>query len=156
MFIGIIFGIVTVVLCIAAISIFERDVGKELFDFARVKYEQMEQSILAGFIIALICILYNKALWLAVVCYFVVLALEIVLAKWWRKEGSDFFEMLPFILLSVVFYNIMTMVGAVIAKVTNEFIGSVVTTLPRLILIISIGYFVVELYMYREKEDSEQ
>ena len=86
---------------------------------------------------------------LAPIAFIVMIAMTGYLMYWWRLEGSNFREMVPMIILAVLFFfttkaaTIMTaaLVGAL-------FLVTLMWIIPRLVLITSIGYFVTSLFYY--------
>ncbi len=149
---GIALGVVVVALCLVAVMILERDEGEKLFDTKRISNEKWEQAVLAGIAIALIVIFSTKAWWLAAICYVLMIGFDFVLLKWWHEEGSDFLEILPFIAISMVFYLILGIVAGDVARaVNNELISSILTTIPGVMIIVNIGYYVFEVFMFRAR-----
>lgn len=85
---------------------------------------------------------------------FVMLGVSVILMAWWHVEGSNFIEMLPILALTVVvFLTTRTVTAAMADLIHNEFFSSVMNTIPTLVLIGSIGWYLYDLFMYRCRVD---
>ena len=86
---------------------------------------------------------------LAPIAFIVMIAMTGYLMYWWRLEGSNFREMVPMIILAVLFF-FTTKAAAIMtaALVSALFLVTLLWLIPRLVLITSIGYFVTSLFYY--------
>ena len=80
--------------------------------------------------------------------FIVMIGVFAVLWRWWHVEGSDFIEMIPILVLTLLTFGTMMMVACGIAGFVGDFFGSVVKTIPILMLIGSIGWYLYDLFMF--------
>ena len=75
----------------------------------------------------------------------------IVLMVWWAKEGSNFVEMIPFIALAVVAFFTTSATATMTANMVLEstVLVALITALPLIMLVVSLGFFVASLFYYR-------
>lgn len=140
--ISIILAVVTVGAAEAAIILFDRG--------------DMVQAICAGAIIGVINfyspIVAKGATWLGPVFLFVMLGVSVVLIAWWHVEGSDFKEMIPILVLTVLtFFVTKAAASATCALIPNDFFRSVIMTIPTLVLIGTIGFYLYDLFQFRNE-----
>lgn len=114
------------------------------------------QAICAGVIVGVVnyCspIVAKSAAWLGLVFLVVMLGVSVVLMMWWHKEGSDFIEMIPILVLTVlVFFTTKAAASAATALITGGFFKSVIMTIPTLMLVGSIGFYLYDLFEFRSE-----
>ncbi|MBR3229060.1 CPBP family intramembrane metalloprotease [Candidatus Saccharibacteria bacterium] len=80
------------------------------------------------------------------------------LAKWWYEEGKTIKGMIPLIILEIIFFFVSKGAAHLFAAIIpSTFWGSVVTTIPTLALIASIGFMVIDYfyYCYRKTDETD-
>lgn len=108
-------------------------------------------AILAGVIVGMMAYLATTKL--AVLSLIVLMALDICLCLWWKRDGSSGGEMVPFIALAVLIWLPANSAAWAIASLTDStFLTSVITKLPVLVLVASIGFFVIDLFRFRASD----
>ena len=112
------------------------------------------QAIAAGLIIGLINfyspVVAKGATWIAPLFLAAMLCVSAVLLVWWHKEGSDFVEMIPILVLTVlVFFTSKAAASATTVLIGSKFFRSIVMTLPLLLLVGSIGFYLIDLFQFR-------
>lgn len=83
--------------------------------------------------------------------FIAMLGISVMLWVWWHIEGSNFIEMLPILALTVLVFFTTRAVASGIAGWIPRFFGSVVETIPLLILIGSIGFYLYDLFKFRNE-----
>lgn len=73
------------------------------------------------------------------------------LCYWWKEEGSEWKEMIPFIIMVIVF-RLTAMSAAVMTAslVSNDFAG-IIVALPTIAAIGSVGFFLFNLFQFRHE-----
>ena len=73
------------------------------------------------------------------------------LCYWWKEEGSEWKEMIPFIIMVIVF-RLTAMSAAVMTAslVPNDFAG-IIVAIPTIAAIGSVGYFLFNLFQFRHE-----
>ncbi len=89
-------------------------------------------------------------LWLAPIMLIALIAFCIYLMYWWRRDGGTLKEGIPFVLLMVLLFFVMKSVAwAVAVLVTSAFLTALITTIPTLLLIATVGFFVIDFFYFR-------
>lgn len=80
---------------------------------------------------------------IALIELLVTLVMMAYLVYWWYKEGSDIKELVLFIVLDLILMRLANAAAIRIIDITDsKFLIGFVTWLPKMMLVISIGYFV--------------
>ncbi len=94
--------------------------------------------------------------WLALVFMALLIALQVSLLTYWRKNGSNIREAVPFVLLTVLLFFIMSSTAwAISMLVISKFVTSLITTIPAVVLVASLGFIVVDLLYFQSREIDE-
>ena len=94
--------------------------------------------------------LTQGSLWVAPVMLVVMCALFVWLMWRWKEDGGTFKEMIPLILLAVLFFFTAKATAWMTTKlITGTFLASLVVTIPTLFLIATIGFFVIDFFYFR-------
>lgn len=87
----------------------------------------------------------TTVLWLAPVFLAIMIAYYIYLMYWWHHAGGDWREVIVFLLLAIAPYFTMKATAmATTALWANVFWTSVLAVLPKLILVATIGYYIID------------
>ena len=82
--------------------------------------------------------------------YVVMVALSVYLMVWWHRRGFEFTEMIPFVLLAILFF--FTTKAAAFATVAVLKCGTILTafltTLPTCLLVIVIGFMLADHFFF--------
>ena len=96
-------------------------------------------------------------LWLAPIFLVIMVIGYIALMVWWHKEGGAFSEMIPFIVLAVLCYfttmATASMTAALIPLVSWRL---VVLLVPKLLLVATLGFFIIDLLFFRYREIDDE
>ena len=85
--------------------------------------------------------------------FFVMIAVFVHLMRWWKKDGSTFKEAIPFLLLAFLFFLVINQTTAMLAAaLRGTFWASLLTVIPMVMLIITIGYILVSMLFYNYEE----
>lgn len=99
---------------------------------------------------------------LAVLLFLGMLAVYIWLCYSWKKEGSEFKELVPYIIVALLMYlTCMSAACAIALLVTDSALRSFITTLPFIAMVASIGYMIYNLLNFHHerwlrKEDNKK
>ncbi|MDO4612387.1 MAG: hypothetical protein Q4B29_02955, partial [Candidatus Saccharibacteria bacterium] len=132
----------------------EDENGNEVY--TKISRNNLIKSAIIGVEVGLINYLSPKvagALWLAPIFLIAMLAISGYLIYWFWKEGSSLKELLAFSLLILLVY-LTTMSAAWMTTglfASSAFMVSLVTLIPKLILIGSFGFFVISMILFRIK-----
>ena len=143
--------VVTVGAANAAIIMFDRGDKMQAFVsglmLASIFYYGSQRAIIVGKVDELWpgSMFYNV---FSIGFFIVMIGVFAVLWRWWHVEGSDFIEMVPILVLTLLAFGTMMMIACVIAGFVGEFFGSVVKTIPILMLIGSIGWYLYDLFKF--------
>ena len=91
--------------------------------------------------------------WLSYIFLPIMLLLYVWLAYWWKEEGSEWTEMIPFVVLVILFYFPAKAAAAVVSS-SFESVGviSFMLILPALFAIGVVGFFVANLFYFLYSE----
>ncbi len=123
----------------------------------KVRSDEWIQAIAIGAMVGAINYFVPRlstALWLVPIFLLVMIALYIYLIYWWHREGSEWSEMIPFIILTILlFWTTKAAAMMTTALWDNVFWTSVFLTLPLLMVVASIGFFIIDAlyFCYKEK-----
>ena len=93
---------------------------------------------------------------LAPISLTLMVGLFVYLIYWWHEEGSSFREMLPFIVMVVIGYFTMKSTALMTATLFDNSFGiSLIMVIPDVLLVLSIGFFITNLFYFRYKERGE-
>ncbi len=107
-------------------------------------------GLVVGVINYLATRLPETSLWVAPVMLIVMCGLFVWLMRRWRKDGGTFKEMIPVILLAVLFFFVAKAAAWTTTRlITGAFLASLVVTIPTLFLIATIGFFVIDFFYFR-------
>ncbi len=153
-FFALIMGIVMAGTILAAICLFDKsDNDKDNNNgwCSNIGQKGWLFAILAG--AAAVVAFYLATTELAVLSLIVLIALNVRFCLWWRRDGSSPKEMVPFIILAVLIWiSAESATWKVASFVDSTFLTSVITMLPALMLVISIGFFVVDWLSFRASD----
>lgn len=148
---GVFFNIILTVVVIG-VTIGAAEAAVILFDRGD-KVQAVTAGVILGVIFFSSQLIAEGTAWLGLVfliaAFFVMIGVFVVLWRWWHIEGSDFIEMIPILVLTLLAFGTMMMVTSGIAKFIGKFFGSVMNTIPILLLIGSIGFYLYDLFMFR-------
>ena len=118
------------------------------------------KAILLGMIVGAINYfaprLGHGTLWLAPICLVAMLGVYVYLMHWWHREGSEWTEMIPFAILAIlVFFPAKAAAAATTVLWNSVFWTSIVNLLPALVLVATLGYFVINFFYFRYNEVDE-
>ena len=109
-------------------------------------------AILAGVIVGVALYLATTTE-LAVLSLIVLIAANVCFCLWWKRDGNRPKEIVPFIILAVLIWlSAESAAWKVTSFINSTFLTSVITMLPTLMLVISIGFFVVDLLCFRASD----
>ena len=75
------------------------------------------------------------------------------LMSWWVRDGSEWVEMIPFILLALIMWPVMEATAwATSALTTNYFLVTLFVLIPELLVILAIGVYIVNYFYFRYDE----
>ena len=82
--------------------------------------------------------------------FLTMIGLFVWLMSWWHRDGSEWKEMVPFVILIIMF----TMVTASVAWTlgASDFWSSVLLAVPTAMMIVSIGFIVIDFFYFRYRE----
>jgi uncharacterized membrane protein YgcG len=110
--------------------------------------EDAENSLVVPIVIGLAVGIINyfspmAATWLTVLFVVVMAILFAGLAYEWRKNGATLREMVPFLILSLLFYLVMKTAASTVALGMPE-IAELMMVLPKIILVLIVAFFFVD------------
>ena len=80
----------------------------------------------------------------------IMIGLYALMMIWWAREGGSFKEMIPFVILAILlFFTTVAAASAATVVIPNVFLRSVVMTIPGVLLVASLGFFVANLCFFR-------
>lgn len=142
---SIIFGGVTIGAASAASVLFYEDQGKK-GDLIQI----FSGGLIVGLINFFAPVVEKNAPWIAWLFLGVMFLVSAVLILWWHKEGSNFIEMIPILVLTVfVFFTTKAAASAASSILPGDFLKSLVMILPMLVMVGSIGFYLVDLFQFR-------
>ena len=91
--------------------------------------------------------------WTMLLFFVIMTLIFIYLLSWWRGNGSEFKELFLFTaLVGLVIFPITMLVAKLTAQlVTNAGWASVITVIPKIMLVITLGVAVYDLFAFRER-----
>lgn len=99
--------------------------------------------IFGALYIVIYCTVSRAPSAIALIELLVTLVMMAYLVYWWYKEGSDIKELVLFIVLDLILMRLANAAAIRIIDVTDsKFLIGFVTWLPKMMLVVSIGYFV--------------
>ena len=144
------------------------DEGRKLYKFrfasafAGVGRDGWIKGAVIGTVVGIVNFFASKikeVIWLAPIFLAIVLGLMVYLMVWWHKDGTNVKEMICFIILAHLFYAVAKPVIIMMPiLVKSVFWMSLFSLLPRILLILCIGFFIVDalFYYYENGEDEEK
>ena len=137
----------------------ETRTGKKRSKFAFLKEvgsDEWIKALCVGLIVGALHYFTPKlsaALWLAPVFLAVMVAWYIYLMYWWHRDGSEWIEVIPFVVLAVVsFFTMRATAMATAALWNSAFWTSVVATIPWLFIMATIGFIIIDAFYFRYRE----
>lgn len=144
--IGVLVGFVVGAICLTISNYFEEENSKEIM-------------IRAGVAFLLYIIVYatiGKApAWLAMIMLLIPLAMMGYLIYWWYQEGSTVKELIAFMLLDVlILWGLAMPAAASILDITQGWVAAIVMSLPKIVFIVSVGFFIANMIWFKEEMNS--
>ena len=89
-------------------------------------------------------------LFMAPIMMIAMIIVMIYLIYWWTMGGSRWTTMIPFILLVLVLWPVLEATAwTTAALVTNSFAATMITVIPKLLVVFSIGWFFFDYFRFR-------
>ena len=164
--ISILVGLLVMFLTAAAHNLFERPAVAEVT--RRRFYEEIsllgwEHSTGTGFLAGMIVFILTKLSYVellipagivGLICFVVALCMSHKLCIWWKDKGATLGEMLIFIVLAVIFFFIQMQAVSLVAGLidSHPFLESVLVAIPAIILVLTIGFIVINALYYWSRE----
>jgi len=128
--------------------------------FERVGETAWRNAIVVAAVVAITNFIIGKLnshYWIGIILMVVIAAVFVWMISWWVAEGSTLKEMIPFIVMAVIFFLVMKGAAYLVAALCGEhlFLRSVVIAVPTAFLIVSIGSFFVS-WLYFKEEMAEK
>ena len=138
---GIIVALVVAAICTTISKFFEENFVK-----------MVVRAAVFGILYAVIYITVPKTpVWLAMIMLAVTLAMMGYLVHWWRQEGSAIKELVAFIALDLLItWGLGMPSAAAILDVSQGVLAMMLIAVPRMVCLLSIGYFVANLIWFRK------
>lgn len=150
---SIIEGIVLFVTMMVASRLFARSEQRSV-----ASGEIARAAILAGIVAAVNCFLPlfrpgTMFYWMAPVGLGIMAGFVVYLMYWWHQDGSGWGELLAFVIVVVVscLFTMKAVAWMNVALITSQdaFLVSLVLVIPTVSMVVSIGYFVTDLFHHR-------
>lgn len=114
-------------------------------------------SVAAGAICLFAPMLSGAAIWLSVLMYLAAIAGYVNLFLWWRRGGSLFVEMIPFLLLALMFTMVTGAAAPVVASlVPVVFLAMLIQVSPWLLFWAIVGYLIAGTLMYHYRNGGDR
>lgn len=119
--------------------------------FEKVEGQTVTQAIIIGLSVGAISCLAPKTTPIIALVFAVAMLVALGwLLSWWKKDGSTWKEMIPFILLAITFTTVLGQATSIIAaRFRGTFLGSFLSIVPLLAVIISVGYIIVSMLFFQ-------
>ncbi len=153
------------------VNLFEMDENREGRKFLRVRFlnalagarrEGWIKAAIIGTTVGVINYFVSKVascIWLEPIFLAIILGLMVYLMVWWYKDGTNLKEMICFILLAGLFYQVAKPSATLMMPilVRNVFWASLISVLPLLTLFVCLGFFITHaLFYYYETGKNER
>ena len=95
-------------------------------------------------------LLKGKAIYVAPVFLIAMVLVFVYLGSWWYDEGSSWKEMVPFLLLLIPLYFVAKSAAVMTTVlVSNGAIAKLILAIPAIAVILSVGYYIYDLFRFR-------
>lgn len=145
--VGVLIGFVTAMICSTISRYFEEEDTKKV----------ATRATTIGILYAVIYATVGKTpAWLAMIMLIISFAVMGYLIYWWNQEGSTVKELVVFILLNVlILWGLAMPAAAAIRDITQiGWVIAVVESLPKMLFIVSVGYFIANMIWFRQELDT--
>ena len=110
-------------------------------------------AVMVGVINAFAPLLQERSLFLAPFMLMAMIAVYVYLAVLWHEKGSELKEMIPFIFILVpITFTTRQVAWSLTALIQNDFLASVVQTLPTCLSVLTLGSMVFDFFHLRYAE----
>ncbi len=171
LFLSVILGFVIAIVAATAIEGIETDgkfvvVGdgtaeKKFSAFRNIPTNMVWWIFAIGFGVAVINYATPKLtttfLWLAPLFMLVLIMLLIGMLIYWRREGGGVIEAIPFVIFAVlVFFTLQSTAWASASLTTSKFVTSIITAIPTVMMIVTIGFMPIDWLYFRANHEDEE
>ena len=122
--------------------------------FGSITDEAWTKAIILGLLVGAVSYFTPKLpVFFSLIFFVIMIGVLIYLMRWWKRDGSTVKEMIPFVLLAILSTIVLAQTTAMLASaLRGTFWAALLPAIPTVMLIITIGYFIVSMlfYMYDE------